>query len=344
MKILLTGNLGYAGSVLTGLLRQKGHTVIGYDTNYYDGCEFFLSPPAPHVQIKKDIRDVSRDDLALADAVIHLAALSNDPLSMLSPERTEDINFRATVRLAKLAKDAGIKRFVFASSCSMYGIAGEEVSEDSPLAPLTPYAVSKVNAEKELSRMADENFSPVFLRPGTAYGVSPMMRFDLVVNNLVGWAYTTGKIKIMSDGTPWRPVIHVEDFAAGFIAALEAPKELVRNQAFNLGKNEENYQIRDIASAVKEIIPGCELEYTKEHGVDTRTYRVNFDKIRTTMQDFWQPTWTLKDGIKQLYDFFREHKLSYEDFIGSKYTRLKRIQELVRENKLDERLFWQWQT
>lgn len=342
MRVLLTGNKGYIGSLLCGLLQQKGHTVIGYDTNYYEGCELYSPSAQPQEQIKKDIRDVSKDDLARADAVIHLAALSNDPLSIFAPELTNDINLKATLRLAEFAKEEGVQRFIFASSCSMYGIAGEEpVSEESPLAPVTPYAVSKINAEKELSRMADKNFSPVFLRPGTAYGLSPAFRFDLVVNNLVGWAYTTGRIKIMSDGTPWRPVIHVEDFAAGFIAALDAPRELIHNQAFNLGQNNENYQIKDIADAIQKVIPGCQVEYTQEHGADTRTYQVNFDKIHAALKDFWQPKWTLKDGIQQLYDFFREHNLLYEEFTSSKYTRVKRIAELIQENKLDEGLFWQ---
>lgn len=365
MNILLTGNQGYIGSVMTEMLWDKGYEVTGFDTGFYNGCDFNDSdcnvkqngttPPTegrgiPYgassfggraAENKKDIRNISAEDLKGIDAIIHLAALSNDPLSMFAPELTDEINFRATVRLAELAKEKSIKRFIYASSCSMYGIAGDSpVSEESPLAPVTAYAVSKTNSEKALSKMADDNFSPIYLRPGTAYGISPMLRCDLVVNNLTGWAFTTGKIKIMSDGTPWRPVIHVEDFCRGFIACLEAPVDLVHNQAFNLSQNSENYQIKEIADSVKEVVPGCEIEYTGEHGADSRTYRVNFDKISNTLKDYFKPTWNLREGVKQIYEAFKSHGLTYEEFIGNKYIRLNQLKKLISEKKINENLFW----
>lgn len=340
MNILVTGNQGYIGTTLTRLLLEKGYKVRGLDTNYYRGCEFY-DFNFKIDQINKDIREVSKEDLKNIDAIIHLAALSNDTFDIFAPKLTYEINSQATIRLASLAKEMKIKRFIYASSCSMYGIAGNEaVTESSPFNPLTPYAISKVKSEDALSKMADDNFSPVLLRPGTAYGVSPMLRCDLVVNNLVGWAYTTGKIRIMSDGTPWRPVIHAEDFSRGFIAALEAPIELVHNQAFNLGQNKENYQIKDIANTIKEIIPGCEIEYTYEHGPDSRTYKVNFDKINTKLKDFFHPRWTLKEGIVQLYEAFKSHGLTYEEFIGLKYIRLNQVSKLIKEKKINQDLFW----
>lgn len=337
---------------MTKMLLNKGYGVVGFDTGFYQGCTFggeddktnllsFDDTDLQVRQIKKDIRNISAADLENIDAIIHLAALSNDPLSVFMPELTSEINFKASLRLAELAKQKGIKRFVYASSCSMYGIAGEApVSEDSPLAPVTAYAISKADSERELAKLADENFSPIYLRPGTAYGVSPMLRCDLVVNNLTGWAYTTGKIKIMSDGTPWRPIIHVEDFCRGFIACLEAPIELVHNQAFNLSQNSENYQIKDIADAVKEVVPGCEIEYTGEHGADSRTYRVSFDKISTVLKDYYKPTWNLKAGVKQLYEAFKEHGLTYEEFMGNKYIRLNQLKKLIDEKKINDTLFW----
>lgn len=352
MNILVTGNQGYIGSIMTKMLLDKGYQATGFDTGFYNGCNFSSKADKTNLlyfgecsfginQIKKDIRDISLENLEGIDAIIHLSGLSNDPLSIFVPQLTDEINFQATVRLAKLAKEKGIKRFIFASSCSMYGIAEDEpVSEESSLAPVTAYAVSKADSEKALSEMADEKFSPIFLRPGTAYGISPMLRCDLVVNNLTGWAFTTGKIKIMSDGTPWRPVIHVEDFCRGFIACLEAPIELVHNQAFNLSQNSENYQIREIAEAVKEVVPGCEIKYTGEHGADSRTYKVSFDKISTVLKDYFKPAWNLKKGVKQIYEAFKEHGLTQEEFIGHKYVRLNQLKKLIAEKKINENLFW----
>lgn len=340
MNVLVTGNNGYIGSMLTNVLLEKGYHVTGLDTNYYKGCEFNEFHLEVN-QINKDIREVSREDLENVDAIIHLAALSNDPLGSFNPELTCEINHQGTVKLANLAKKLGIRRFVYTSSCSMYGIAGEEdVTEDFPLAPLTAYAVSKVKSENALSEMADDSFSPIFLRPGTAYGVAPMLRCDLVVNNLVGWAHTTGKVRVMSDGTPWRPASHVEDLAHAFIACLEAPIELVHNEAFNVGQNRENYQIRDMANMVKKIVPGCEIEYTHEHGSDSRTYKVNFDKISTKLKDFFHPKWNIEKGIVQLYKAYKAHGLSYEEFIGTKYTRLHQLRKLIEHKRLDKNLFW----
>lgn len=344
MKILVTGNNGYIGNVLTKILLEKRYEVVGLDTDYYKEC--LLCQPGFEVrQLKKDTRKIEKSDLENIDAVVHLAALSNDPLGEFDPKLTEEINFHATIKLATLAKELGIKRFIYASSCSMYGIAGNEaVTEDSPFAPVTTYAISKVNSEKTLSEMADKVFSPVFLRPGTAYGVSPRLRLDLVVNNLTAWAYTTGKIKIMSDGTPWRPVIHIEDFCQGFIACLEAPTELIHNQAFNLGQNKENYQIRDLANIIKEIMPECEIEYTFEHGLDSRTYKVSFDKINQKLGNFFRPKWTVKEGVKQLLSAFKSYGLTSEEFTGNKYIRINHLKKLVVEKKLDENLFWKNET
>ncbi|MGD0854222.1 MAG: SDR family oxidoreductase [Dehalococcoidia bacterium] len=340
MNVLLTGNNGYIGSMLTSLLIKKGHNVTGLDTNYYHGCEFDQFSYPKLKQIKKDIRDVSRQDLKNIDAIIHLAALSNDPLGQLDANLTYDINCQATVKLATLAKQAGIRKFIYASSCSLYGIAGEEaVTEDSPMAPVTAYAISKVRSEESLSKMADNNFSPVFLRASTVYGIAPMLRCDLVVNNLTGWAYTTGKIRIMSDGTPWRPTIHVEDLSQAYIACMEAPTEITHNQAFNVGQNKENYQIKDLASAVKKVVPGCEVEYTYEHGSDSRTYKVSFDKISSKLKGF-SPKWDVNKGVQQLYAAFKAHGLTHEEFIGNKYVRLNHIQELMQQKAIDEKLFW----
>lgn len=341
MNVLLTGNNGYIGSMLTQLLLEKGYRITGLDTDYYGGCEFNKFHYPQVNQINKDIRAITKKDLKGVDAVIHLAALSNDPLGSFDTKLTDDINFLATVRLANLAKESGIKRFIYASSCSMYGIAGKEaVSEDSPLAPVTEYAISKVKSEEALSKMADDSFSPVFLRAGTAYGIAPMLRCDLVVNNLVGWAYTTGKIRIMSDGTPWRPTIHVEDLSQAYIACLEAPIEVIHNEAFNVGQNKENYQIRDMADVVKKVIPGCEDEYTYEHGADSRTYKVNFHKISTRLKGFFSPKWDIEKGVRQLYQAYKAHGLTYEEFIGNRYIRLNQLKSLVEQQRLDDNLFW----
>jgi len=338
MKVLVTGNLGYIGSRLTNILLERGYTVRGLDTEYYRGGE--LIPLGFDIQqIRKDIRDVDISDVKGMDAVIHLAALSNDPLGQFNPELTYDINYRASIRLAELAKKAGINRFVVASSCSLYGIKGdEEINEEAPMEPVTAYAKSKVRVEKDLRKMADSSFSPVFMRPSTVYGVAPRLRVDIVLNNLVGWAFTTGKIKILSDGSPWRPAVHVEDISKAFIAALEAPQDIVHAEAFNVGQNKENYQIKDMAEAVKKVIPDCEIEFTGEHGSDSRTYIVNFDKIKERLK--FNPTWDIHKGAKELADAFKEHGLTEKEFTGNKFIRINRLKQLLNDKRINNELRW----
>jgi nucleoside-diphosphate-sugar epimerase len=291
--------------------------------------------------LRRDIRDLTAADLEGFDSLIHLAALSNDPLSSLREEWTYDINLHASVRLARLAKAAGVSRFLFSSSCSMHGASSAaKVDETSPVHPLTPYGISKIRAEREISTLADETFSPVFLRNGTVYGVSPRLRVDIVLNNLVGWAYTTGKVRLYSDGTPWRPLIHVEDVCDAFLAAIEAPVQVVHSQVFHVGSNRENYQVRDLAEIVRSVVPGCQLEYATDHGADGRTYIADFSKIQEMLPQF-QPRWTAEAGARQLYKAYREVGLSLEEFTGSRYIRLKRIDDLLRTGRLNDSLRWQ---
>ncbi|MFC1952755.1 NAD-dependent epimerase/dehydratase family protein [Chloroflexota bacterium] len=341
MNVLVTGNNGYVGSILTQLLLERGDQVTGLDTNYYDSCAFNVVQSPKVKQINKDIRKVSGNDLENIDAIIHLAALSNDPLGAFDASLTDDINYLATIKLASAAKEAGIRRFAYASSCSMYGIAGKDaLTEESPLSPVTEYAISKVKSEEALSEMANDKFSPVFLRASTAYGIAPMLRCDLVVNNLTGWAYTTDKIRIMSDGTPWRPAIHVEDLGRAYIACMEAPLDVIHNQAFNVGQNKENYRIKDMAEVVKNIVPGCQIEYTYEHGSDSRTYQVNFDKISTVLKEYYKPVWDIEKGVWQLYKGYQAHGLTLEEFTGNRYIRITQLKDLVNEGKLEKDLFW----
>jgi nucleoside-diphosphate-sugar epimerase len=340
MKVLVTGHAGYIGSVLVPMLLDAGHEVIGFDTDFFAGCDFnggVASVPSIH----KDLRDVTLGDLKGFDAVIHLAALSNDPLSDLNPESTYEINHRASVRFAESAKAAGVPRFLFSSSCSLYGLsAGADcLTEEATFNPVTPYGESKVLVERDVSRLADDNFSPTYLRNSTAYGVSPRLRVDLVVNNLVGFAFTTGKVLIASDGTPWRPLVHVEDICRAFLAVLEAPRDLVHNQAFNVGRTEENYQIRDVAAMVEQIVPGSRVEYAEGGGPDLRCYRVNCDKIGRTLSAF-QPQWTVRRGIEQLYVACRKNDVTYPELTGAKYLRIKRIKALQEAGRLDATLRW----
>ncbi|MFH0861106.1 MAG: SDR family oxidoreductase [Candidatus Altiarchaeota archaeon] len=339
MSILVTGNNGYIGKILTKLLVEKGYDVIGYDSGYYSDCELFHDGFEIR-QITKDIRNVSKKDIAGINAICHLAALSNDPMGSLDPKLTDEINHKATVKLAKLAIKNGVERFIYSSSCSLYGISDQKaLTEESPQNPITAYAKSKVDSETDLKKIATKDFSPVFLRNSTAYGLSPLMRFDLVLNNLCGWAYTTGKIKIMSDGTPWRPLVHIGDISKAFLSALEEPQELIHNQAFNVGQNKENYQIRDLANVIKKQLPSCEVEYTYEHGSDSRTYNVSFDKINKTLKTF-KPTWDIQKGTLELLDGFRKANLTFEDFQSRCYTRLKQLTFLRENGKLDENLYW----
>lgn len=340
MRVLVTGHNGYIGCVLVPILARAGHEVVGLDSCLFEQCT--LGPDVtPVPTIRKDMREVERDDLEGFNAIMHLAGISNDPLGDLNPECTYDINYRASVRLARLAKQVGVERFLFSSSCSNYGAAGGDavLTEEAAFNPVTPYGQSKVLVEKDVAELADDNFSPVLLRNATAYGFSPRLRGDLVLNNLVGWAYTTGMVRLKSDGTPWRPIVHIEDISSAFLALLEAPRNVVHNQAFNVGRTEENYQMRDLAKIVMETVPGSEVTFAEGAGPDKRCYRVNCEKIRNTVPAF-KPRWTAREGARELYDAYRKFGLTLADFEGARYMRIQHVKRLQLEGKLDSNLRW----
>jgi len=340
MRVLVTGHNGYIGSVMVPVLKMAGHDVVGLDTFFFEECT--LRDEEHRVPaIRKDIRDVQAGDLQGFDAVVHLAALCNDPLGDLHPEWTRDINHLASVHLARLSRDAGVRRFLYASSCSMYGAAGGDdiLTEDAPLRPLTAYAVSKVRTEEDVAKLADAAFSPVFMRNATAYGASPRLRADVVLNNLVCWAHTTGRIRLTSDGSAWRPIVHVDDIARAFAAALAAPRQIVHNQAFNVGANGENYQVRALAEIVRSIVPGCSVEYAKEAGADPRSYRVDFSRLTRTFPDL-EPLWNASAGAKDLYAALQEAQVTQSDFQGRRYVRLAQIKHLLEAGRLDPTLRW----
>ncbi len=338
MRVLVAGDRGYIGSVLVPFLRTVGHVVHGFDLDLYQGCD--LGPVAAEAapRLPQDMRDITPDQLTGYDAVLCLAALSNDPLGDLNPSATYSVNLEGTLQLARAAKQSGVERFLFASSCSLYGAAGSlAVAEDAELFPITPYGESKVAAERGLSELADDDFSPTFLRNATAYGVSSRLRLDIVANNLTAVATTTGQVRLESDGSPWRPLVHIEDISRAFLAVLEAPRELVHDEAFNVGRQEDNVQVRDIAEMVRDAVPGSEVSLADGAGPDLRNYRVDFSKLAGTFPDLTLG-WSVRDGIDELASAYAKYGLTYDDFLSSRFVRLRRIRELLSAGFVDHML------
>ena len=336
MRILLTGHKGYIGVILAPMLIARGHDVVGLDTDIFRRCDYAGHPP-PVPEVVKDIRDVEEADLDGFDAVLHLAGLSNDPLGNYDAALTHAINCEATIRLAGLAKARGVERFVFSSSCSNYGAAGEAwLTEEAPFNPFTPYGHSKANAEIALSAMASDSFSPTNLRNATAFGHSCRIRFDLVLNNLVAWAITTGRIYIKSDGTPWRSIVHIEDISRAFVACVEADRDRIHNEAFNVGRNEDNYRISEIAQIVSDIVPNCRIDYAADGKPDLRTFRVDCSKILRVLPEF-DPQWTTRSGTQQLYDVLSANDLTLDEFEGVRYQRIGHVRSLIEQGLLDRK-------
>ena len=339
MKIVVTGCDGYLGSLLGPELLRKGHEVTGIDTGFYREGTLYRAGGTLPLTMTKDLRQISAEDLQGAEAVVHLAELSNDPLGQLAPNITYDINHKGSIRLAEIARQAGVSRFVYTSSCSVYGVAeGDYVDETSPVNPQTAYAICKTLVERDLKPMAGDRFSPTFLRNSTAYGASPHMRFDIVLNNLSGLAWTTKEIRMTSDGTPWRPLVHGLDICRAIIAVLEAPREAVHNEVFNVGDTAHNYRVKEIAEIVAETFPGCRLSFGAP-GQDNRSYRVSFEKIRKHLPGF-QCAWDARRGARQLYELFRKIDMPSEVFQHRTFTRLKQLEYLIRTSQIDGNFFW----
>jgi len=340
VRVLVTGHNGYIGSVLVPILERAGHEVAGLDTDIFEPCLF--GENGHHIEsIQRDVRDVEAEDLAGFDAVIHLAAVCNDPVGNLNPQATYDINHLASVRVAEKAKAAGVERFIFASSCSLYGKGADDamLDESAEFAPVTAYGRSKVLAEQDIAALADDAFSPTYMRNATAFGASPRLRADIVVNNLVGYAHTTGEILIQSDGTPWRPLVHVQDISNAMVAVLHAPRELVHNEAFNVGANSENYQIREIAEIVAEVVPSAKATFAEGGGPDKRSYQVDCSKIARVLPEF-TPRWTVRAGAEELYEAYVRNGLTFDEFTGTRYLRINRVRELQEAGRLDDDLHW----